>query len=880
MFENITFHGQFRTYQQKILDEAERYLKDGRIHIIAAPGSGKTILGLELILRLRSPCLILSPTTTIRNQWGERFETHFLSGGEAEQYVSYDLKHFQPLTSVTYQALHAAMRQKRDAEGDADFFDYDLLAEVKRYGIRTICLDEAHHLQNEWQKALEEFLAALDGQVTVIALTATPPYDAQPAEWNRYISVCGEIDEEIFVPELVKENTLCPHQDFLYFNFPTAAESADFKAYRTRAEEALAEIPTDSVKRAYDRLMERKTDYDFLFDNTKEIVALLSLCEYRGISVDRKLVSDLTGVKHLPRLTMERATIAVNFLLHEILDEKDRVAIAEICKRHGIFERGEVSFGLNERLRRELISSVGKLKSIAEIAKSEYDDRGKSLRLLVLTDYIKRERLGLIGSDEEADEVSVVSVFETLRRTGITVGALSGSLVILPSGCAQSLQNLGADFAVKHLPNTAYSVYEFRADNREKVRLVGILFERGELNALVGTKSLLGEGWDAPCVNSLILASFVGSYMLSNQMRGRAIRTDRNQPEKTANIWHLVTIERPALYAEKTKEKLERRLEEDPNRLISYDFETVSRRFDCFVAPNYETGEIESGIDRVTVLRPPYDEKGIGRINREMTVRAREHGRLREAWKSATNGSAKLNEGSEVPKQDRKPPFLFVNIGYACLLSALLLSGSGAFISSFVNSFLAQSVLKYPIMILSLLVCISALSFLVRLLETKILAHLNPERSVRTLANCVLNAMKEVGLISEGARVRTQSDTLGIWIRTELLNASVHDQNLFHSAVEQMLSPITNPRYLLIPRGKLGGDCYRYALACPEALGAKASYAECLAKHLRRSLGRIQVVYTRNEDGRKLILKCRAASYITYNEQTLARRKKKVSRWE
>ena len=33
-------------YQQEILDEAEGYLKDGHLHIVAAPGSGKTVLGL------------------------------------------------------------------------------------------------------------------------------------------------------------------------------------------------------------------------------------------------------------------------------------------------------------------------------------------------------------------------------------------------------------------------------------------------------------------------------------------------------------------------------------------------------------------------------------------------------------------------------------------------------------------------------------------------------------------------------------------------------------------------------------------------------------------------------------------------------------------
>jgi hypothetical protein len=34
----------------------------------------------------------------------------------------------------------------------------------------------------------------------------------------------------------------------------------------------------------------------------------------------------------------------------------------------------------------------------------------------------------------------------------------------------------------------------------------------------MATKSLLGEGWDAPCINALMLAGFVGSFVLSNQM--------------------------------------------------------------------------------------------------------------------------------------------------------------------------------------------------------------------------------------------------------------------------------------------------------------------------------------------------------------------------
>lgn len=36
----------------------------------------------------------------------------------------------------------------------------------------------------------------MSDDIFVVSLTATPPYDSTPAEWDRYISTCGEITEE------------------------------------------------------------------------------------------------------------------------------------------------------------------------------------------------------------------------------------------------------------------------------------------------------------------------------------------------------------------------------------------------------------------------------------------------------------------------------------------------------------------------------------------------------------------------------------------------------------------------------------------------------------------------------------------------------------
>ena len=217
-YDQVHFRGTFRDCQQRVLDRAQDYLRDGKLNIVAAPGSGKTVLGLELIRRLGAPCLILSPTGAIRRQWGDRLRDLFLDDPrDFGSLFSEDLHRLRTVNSITYQALYSAV-EKIPAEGTEDFSDVDLIVQMRERGIRTVCLDEAHHLRNEWYRALEAFLRALDRDVTVISLTATPPYDADGPEWRRYRAICGEIDEEIFIPELVAQHTLCPHQDYILLN--------------------------------------------------------------------------------------------------------------------------------------------------------------------------------------------------------------------------------------------------------------------------------------------------------------------------------------------------------------------------------------------------------------------------------------------------------------------------------------------------------------------------------------------------------------------------------------------------------------------------------------------------------------------------------------
>lgn len=857
-FERVHFKGTFRDYQQRVLDRADGYLRDGKLHIVAAPGSGKTVLGLELIRKIGKPCLILSPTTAIREQWRARFCSLFADDEQAaDALFSCDLHDVRLITSVTYQALYTAM--ERTEGGEDDCSDIDLMQLIGAHEIGTICLDEAHHLRNEWQRALEKFMQQLDGRVTVLSLTATPPYDAEGGEWERYIAVCGEIDEEIFVPELVAQGTLCPHQDYVYFNYPTKTELAALEDYRAHAAAALDQIAALPFVRELCARLQEKPDYDAIFSAPQEYTALFCWFRSCGLEVGRPIERQLAGRRGLPRFQIGHAEQAIGFLINDpLLSEEQKKQIEGIVKSHGVYERRQVQLRLSEKLRRTLVSSVGKLDSIRRIVQCERDAMGGELRLLILTDYIKKETLDGVASRGSFSSVNVVSIFETLRRADDTqeIGVLSGSLIILPEKV-----KLHARHTRQHIPGTRYCVFDVAGSLHTAVAAVGELFERGEIRVLIGTKSLLGEGWDSPCINALILASFVGSFVLSNQMRGRAIRIDPTHPQKVANIWHLITVEPPYAVKERAVQRLAEQIRQDDSRLISCDYEVLKRRFDTFMGPNDRTGAIESGIGRLTAIAPPYDSEGIARIDAEMLERASHREKLRAQWQNAVRGGVvEVTAQSVVPTEKRVPVFTFWNVTLFLLLAAVQ--------ADLVRLIIMTAMRFSAWTAVAVAVGEGIVCYLLYRLIRYVLLNRTPARSIKTLGIAIYEALCECSLIAPSARVECRQDKQLSYVSLYLRNASVHDQNVFNRAMAEFLSPIDNPRYLLIRRNVLGKPSYRFSFACPSVIGKKKEYAEVLAKKLKK-VGRFELVFTRREDGRRLILTCRKKSYINVNQRNL-----------
>ena len=129
---NVLHDGKFLLrkahYHLPGLSRVDGYLQNRRLHLVAAPGSGKTVLGLEVIKRVNQPTLVLAPTITIRDQWVDRLVDLFLSPGSGRpSWVSTELRNPAFLTIATYQALHAVcsnepeeQTQPNEAEENGD----------------------------------------------------------------------------------------------------------------------------------------------------------------------------------------------------------------------------------------------------------------------------------------------------------------------------------------------------------------------------------------------------------------------------------------------------------------------------------------------------------------------------------------------------------------------------------------------------------------------------------------------------------------------------------------------------------------------------------------------------------------------------------------
>lgn len=787
-FSGIEFRYPFRDYQQRVLDSLEGKMNDNRIHVVAAPGSGKTVLGLEIIKRLDQPVLILVPSISLRNQWKERFLTLFVKDKDRENWeskISESLDNPGIITIVTYQALHAKCQENEKFQAFTKIF----------------CLDEAHHLKKEWWKSLESFCLGNKDNI-IISLTATPPYDSNDVEWARYNELCGEIDTEIFIPEMVQKHCLCPHQDYVMLCEPTAEELAKVQTEMLTNQQNQEKIlKSDELGRQIARLQSLKNIKEngrIFVEEPEYLLALLSYIKFywlENISFSdevelRKEFEQLVASEEIPPMKDEYFEALMRGILDydsESFDEEYREKLrSELIKSHFLFNNRFTIGKLKENQEKILKNTVSKLTAVEDIVAHESAAMGEKLRCLVLVDHIRKEDLSKVETNEKITDMGCVPVFEKLRRlehngnlqgffenknVSVTrIGVLTGGMVILPEKAMDKLQEM-TGLEAKTLGNSGNSGYRIalptEGAGKTVVEAVTKLFEDGYLQILIGTAALLGEGWDAPCVNSVIIASTVCTFVQSNQMRGRGLRLDPKDPKKVANIWHLTSY---------TKEDLS-------------EYRRLCKRFDTITGISFDGKRIENGVARIELNKNGTDDVAAYR-NRTLQLSSN-RARTYELWEKCI---VQLGDLSKVR-----------DVVYAPVKKSIIFAGKRGRIADIGRGYLKT-----------------------------------------------LRAMKLISDKVELVEDKSDKNNFGLY----LIHADSKENALFTAGMQQMLAPVQKSRYI-IERKPILGKMEYYAV--PDIVSKKKEDAQLFYENVRKSgpFVNMKLIYTRNDEGTRLLLKLR-----------------------
>lgn len=798
---SLRFKGQWRTYQEKLLNEINYHLGDKKLHVVAAPGAGKTVLGLEAVLRMGKKALILTPRTTIRDQWIMTLGDMFVQDQtQLAEFVSDEPESIRLITCITYQSVHSTLTKKRSKKSDDQFID-----QISEAGVRTLVLDEAHHLTQAWGSAVEEILSAIP-DMQVIALTATPPYDYGNKDWQKFVDICGQIDAEISVPELVQQDNLCPHQDYVIHNHLDEQETGDISTYRAELSKVIDDLilsePMKKALGAQIASLERGEPDERITGDF--IVACNHLAKKAGV-IDTAL-SILSNAKRSQGLNVSDAKALDRFLAHTLRRHASsnearalKRLVLDQSEKLGIYEDGGFNFENPPFIQDKLVFSASKISSVASICEFECEQQKQGTRICILCDRICDDALSP-PPGQDTSEFGVVPIFKKIvpifEHYQLKLAVLTGRLIIIPSDLLNESEQ-EADCESITIFNRTYQLIRATGDDEksEIVQTVTSLFNDGKIHCLVGTAGLLGEGWNSPAVNSLILASYVGSFMLSNQMRGRALRKDPKNQDKVALIWHLSTI--------------------DPDSgALGYDMEQLGRRFNGFVGLHIRDNRIESGLDRM--LTGFADNR---QNNEVMFDLARQRENLRARWSNALGHSSDsvLTDRVEIGSIPKAEALLFgwrtENVAHKKIWRGLVHSG---------RSILGNS--EYSLL-----------------------------RAVFEVTH--LSLLKSNQLSCESKSLKVKKDPYHANAIT-ISGALRSDRALIARSIEEVFALSKKPRYILQHKGVFGTTFF----AVPVALSSNRAMAQIFHDFWGLKLRKNNLIYTRNPEGQRVLLEAEISS--------------------
>ncbi|GID09511.1 DEAD/DEAH box helicase family protein [Actinocatenispora rupis] len=813
------FTGTWRRYQRAALDafDADRAAGDHRFFAVLPPGSGKTLIGLEAARRIGRRVLVLAPNTAVQGQWAAAWDERFAPAGAP---CGTDRTLGGAVNVLTYQSIAVPDRAVtwrgavRERAG-ADLLDLlhpngrAVVETARAAGPWTLVLDECHHLLATWGALVRAVVDALGPATALIGLTATPRRTLTTWQRDLHEDLFGRTDVEIATPALVRSGTLAPYQELVYLTAPTpdedtwlATEAARFADLRFElVERRLGTVPllTWLHRRAVDRTTADGTGARGDWSRFEETEPALARAVLRFAYVGMLPVPDGARLREPHRTEPDAddwVAVLADFCTGHLVvsdDPADAAALAAVRR---------VLPGLGYRLTvrgvRAGTSPVDRLCGLSEakiaaavhILAAEDEALGDRLRAVVLCDHEQlsgRLPTSLAGGPLDQRSGSARLAFATLAAADVGAGLRPLLVTGRTFGCPTAL----ADDLVAYCRAHGYEVGTEPLDGADTRRVTGLgsraavrlatgFLAAGRARVLVGTRALLGEGWDCPGLNVSVDLTTATTATAVTQMRGRALRLSTDEPDKVADNWTVCCLT-------------------DAHPRGDADYLRLVRKHDAYLAPDPD-GTVTSGIAHCDpALSPhavpsPADALAVtARALARPAARdeARAAWRIGEPYDGAEVATLRVRAGRSLGLGARALPDTLLDPVAPHRRPVRAVAGVAAVAVSTVLVGLAGpplAALAVPVLALV------ALAVAAGRRRTRLAAA---PTALDQFARAVADALHAAGGADRGAAAVRVVPGVDGFVRCELAGVPLEQSERFATAVDELLAPLAAPRHLI-----------------------------------------------------------------------------------
>ena len=539
-------------------------------------------------------------------------------------------------------------------------------------GVATIVLDECHHLKAHWAIVVHYLVRRLKRaglSPTLIGLTATEP-SGEDRSARRYRALLGDVDAEVPVPAVIRAGHLAPCRQLAWFTLPSTEETTFLATAGEELHHRVGELllspdgidyllevvappisstapgggsgsgPLPRIAGADDHHVSATAKPPEEDELVRRIVAgfdadpllaasaaalLRRIGSYRGTALSTRVVPLLP---ELDLLDLDDELRLLGRYAHDRLlaapeRRRDWESTRELLRGFGLYLTDSGIRAGRSPVDTITAASRAKDTAVVDILRHELDSIGERLRAVVVTDAAEHSAphraLDILGpASRPGPAGGAMRCMSTLLSDAdlrsLHPVLLTSSRLSLASGDTSLLDRLRRSTGLA-LPATddgwMLSVTGQGVGSAGLVLAVSELVAAGEVRLVVGTRGLLGEGWDCPAVNTLIDLTAATTSASTQQLRGRTMRLDPGWADKVAHNWSVTCLlpSHPRLRSNPDLNRLRRKAEH---------LWSLVRIDDPASAPVSASGEpcdapvVETGLD---AMLPPVQRRLLDKLD-------------------------------------------------------------------------------------------------------------------------------------------------------------------------------------------------------------------------------------------------------------------------